>query len=118
MIDWKIAHQENELYSEEGWYFDNFSIQEYILPMINVGFEYIDEYSDTTFLKDDCERLIGNIKYIAAILEPRREIISFDSLMNGVVELNKGEIEKCINSLKQAAEKTIKMNGKLIFYGD
>ena len=118
MIDWKISYQENELYSEDGWFFDNFFIQEYLLPIINVGFEYIDEYSDTTFLKEDCERLIGNITYIETVLEPRGDTINFDSLMNGVVKLSKSQIEKCLNRLKQASEKTIKMDGKLMFYGD
>ena len=96
MIDWKIEYQGNMFYSEEGWYFDNFSIQEYLLPMINIGFEYIDKYNDTSFLKDDCKRLIENIKNIETILESRKEIINFDSLVNGDIKLSKNKIEKCI----------------------
>jgi hypothetical protein len=118
MIDWKIELDDKELYFEEGWFFSNFSIQEYLLPMINIGIKYIDEYNDTTFLVEDCKRLLGNLKYIENILKPRKEAISFDSLLNGIVQLQKTEIEKCVEYLIVASQKAIEMNGKLKFYGD
>ncbi len=63
MIDWRISPN-YEAIKEREWYFPSFEIQEYLLPQINVGKSYIDEYNDTHFTTEDCNRLKGNIEYL------------------------------------------------------
>ncbi|MEO1519613.1 MAG: hypothetical protein AAFU78_02385, partial [Cyanobacteria bacterium J06633_2] len=62
MIDW-IVRVGNKEYREGEWYFDSFLAQHYILPIINVGKSFIDDYGATTFDKEDCIRIKGNIEY-------------------------------------------------------
>ena len=118
MIDWRIS-PEFEADKERGWYFPSFEIQEYLLPQINVGKQYIDEYGDTIFMAEDCERLKGNIEYLinSRVLDRRKEI-NFDSFERGLVILSCDKIKDCLIKLHDAAEQTVKRGGVLKFYGD
>jgi hypothetical protein len=62
MIDWRIG-PEFEVLAGRDWFFPTDEIQEYLLPQINVGKPFIDEYGDTTFTTEDCARLKGNIEF-------------------------------------------------------
>jgi len=118
MIDWKVENGE-EVRSEEGWYFPSFHIQEYLLPIINVGHSYIDEYNDTVFTKDDCMRIKGNIEYMldSGILD-RKPVLHFDTMNEGVRELDTNQIKVCLVSLSAATDMALKESGVLKFYGD
>jgi hypothetical protein len=118
MIDWRIS-LEFEALQERGWAFPSFEIQEYLLPQINVGKSYIDEYGDTTFTSEDCARLKGNIEYLldSGILESRGEI-RFDSYEKGLVALACDQIKTCLLRLHEAADQALKRGGTLVFYGD
>ncbi len=118
MIDWRIQSGAQTV-QEDGWFFPSFTIQEFLLPMINVGFERIDEYGDTLFHRDDCMRLKGNIRYLLDLgLVTRRQEIRYDSFEKGIVVLQAKEIEQCLLKLLDAADRAILNNGTLGFYGD
>ena len=118
MIDWRIQSG-TQTVQEECWFFPSFPIQEFLLPMINVGFEWIDEYGDTSFHRDDCMRLKGNIRYLLdSGLVTRRQQIRYDSFEKGIVVLQATEIEQCLLKLLEAADRAILNNGTLGFYGD
>ena len=118
MIDWRIS-PEFESLKERAWFFPSFEVQEYLLPQINVGKPYIDEYGDTTFTSEDCVRLKGNIEYLidSRILDKRKEI-KFDSFEKGLVTLACDEIKSCLLRLHEAADQAVKRGGTLAFYGD
>jgi len=118
MIDWRISPDFDSV-KERGWFFPSFEIQEYLLPQINIGKAFIDEFNDTVFTKEDCERIKGNIEYLinAGILDRKREL-HFDSFENGLVVLSCEEIKECLINLYEAADETIKRNGTLKFFGD
>lgn len=87
--------------------------------MINVGFEYIDEYNNTVFDHEDCNRLKGNIRYLLdSGLVTRRAEIRYDSFEKGIVVLDAKSIEQCLLRLLEAVEKVSSTNGRLEFYGD
>ncbi len=56
MIDWRAVTKNGD-YQEKDWYFPGFLIQEYLLPLVNVGFSYIDEFGETEFLLEDSKRI-------------------------------------------------------------
>ncbi len=118
MIDWRISPNFEEV-KERNWFFPSFQVQEFLLPQINVGKAFIDEYGDTTFSTEDCERLKGNIEYlINSGTFDRRNEIRFDSFEKGLVILTCDEVKTCLLRLHQAADQAVKGNGALIFYGD
>lgn len=117
MIDWRITP---DIHSPEGdgWSFPSFEIQEYLLPLINVGKD-IDEYGATIFDKGDCLRLRANIDYlIQRQTFDYREEVRFDSVERGLVSLSCEEIKRCLSKLDEAAQLAIERTGKLVFYGD
>ncbi len=118
MIDWKVKIGEKAI-QQDGWYFADFMVQEYLLPQINVGFKIIDEYGDTAFALDDCRRLKGNIEFIidGGMLDRKAEI-QYDSFYNGIVKLPTATIKDCLLRLYAAADLAVKENGSLVFYGD
>ena len=118
MIDWRVATKNGD-YQEKDWYFPSFLIQEYLLPLINVGFSYIDEFEETEFLLEDSKRIRGNIKYLLDCkYYNRKESISYDSFFNGLVLINTQEIIDCLMNLDAAFDYAIKNTAKLVFYGD
>ena len=118
MIDWRI-HLGTSVYREDGWAFPSFEIQEFLLPQINVGFDYIDEYNATDFGHEDCVRLKGNIRYLLdSGLVRRRTEIKYDAFEKGLVTLDSKQIERCLISLLAATEQCIINQGTLRFYGD
>ena len=118
MIDWRIS-PDFEAIEGRGWFFPSLEIQEYLLPQLNVGNPFIDEYGGTTFSAEDCARLKGNIEYLmdSGILD-RRSAIRFDSLRSGLVTLSCEDIRECLKKLHAAVEETIRRNGVLKFFGD
>ena len=119
MIDWQILVKEDDTYFEDGWFFKSFEIQEYLLPIINVGFSFIDEYNDTKFESEDCNRLIGNINFLLdSALLSNRASIKLQTLNKGVVDLKTNEIVDALVKLKSAANKALEKKSPLVFYGD
>lgn len=118
MIDWRIS-PDFEGVKERNWFFPSFQVQEFLLPQINVGKALIDEYGDTTFSTEDCERLKGNIEYLidSGIFDRRTEI-RFDSFEKGIVTLACDEVKNCLLRLHEAADQAVKRGGTLVFYGD
>lgn len=118
MIDWRISPG-FESVKEREWFFPTFEIQEFLLPRINVGKPFIDEYGDTHFTPEDCARIKGNIEYLidSTVLD-RKPDIQFDSFEKGLVTLSCSEIKNCLLKLHEAADQASKSGGTLVFYGD
>ena len=118
MIDWRIP-RDTATHQEKGWSFPSFEIQEYLLPLINVGFDYIDEYGATDFAVEDCIRMKGNIRYLldSRLITGRSEI-KYDAFGKGLITLDSKEIEQCLLRLEEAAEQCIATRETLRFYGD
>ena len=118
MIDWKVESGK-EILSEEGWFFPSFYIQEYLLPIINPGRSYIDEYNDTVFTREDCMRLKGNVEYMidSGILDQKARI-RYETMNEGIKELDTNTIKECLLALHAAADIALKNAGSLKFYGD
>ena len=118
MIDWRTS-PDFEGDKDRKWFFPTFEIQEFLLPQINVGKPFIDEYGDTTFTTEDCERLKGNIEFlIDSVTFDRRGEIRFDSFRSGLVTLSCEEIKSCLLKLHEAADQVVTRRGTLVFYGD
>ena len=117
MIDWRILRGD-VTHQEKGWSFPSFEIQEFLLPLINVGFDF-DEYDATDFGPEDCVRMKGNIRYLLdSRLVTGRTEIKYDSFGKGLVVLDSKEIEQCLLRLEEAAEQCIATRETLRFYGD
>jgi hypothetical protein len=118
MIDWRVLNGSEE-HKSDGWYFPSFPIQEYLLPQLNVGFDYLDEYGDTTFQREDCIRLKGNIAFIlnSGWLE-RKVQIQYETFTGALVILPTAEIQSCLVRLREAADTALAMGGVLKFFGD
>jgi|SRR6187551_3050752 hypothetical protein len=118
MIDWRISPDFAGI-KERGWFFPSFEIQEYLLPLINVGKPFIDIYGDTTFTTEDCVRLKGNIEYLleAATFDKKPEV-QFDSFEKGPIALSCDDIKRCLLKLHEAADQAVRRGGTLAFYGD
>jgi len=118
MIDWRVENGK-DIYSEEGWYFPSFIIQEYLIPLVNVGHKYIDEYNDTKFTKDDCMRIKGNIEYLLdSKYFDQKKTIKYDSFSKGVQLIDSEEIKDCLLKLYSAADYALETQGILKYYGD
>ncbi len=118
MIDWRISPLFEGI-KEREWFFPSFEIQEYLLPQINVGKPFIDEYGDTHFNTEDCIRLKGNIEYLidSTILD-RKDEIQFDAFEKGLVRLSCADIKHCLLKLHEAADEAFKNGETLVFFGD
>ena len=118
VIDWRID-TEKKPYSERGWFFPSFEVQEMLLPLINAGCSYIDEYGGTSFGIEDCKRIKGNVEYLidSEIYRTRKEI-RFDTFGVGLVTLSCEEIVDCLMKLHEAADQAIGRDATLRFYGD
>lgn len=118
MIDWKVINGSQQIQGE-GWSFPSFEMQEYLLPLLNVGFSCIDEWGDTTFQRDDCFRMKGNIAYLLdSGLFVRRTHIRYDSLEKGIVTLSCAEIESSLTRLRDALDQALANGGSVVFFGD
>ncbi|WP_035607106.1 hypothetical protein [Haloferula sp. BvORR071] len=118
MIDWRLS-PDFESIKEREWFFPSFEIQEFLLPQINVGKPFIDEYDATEFSTEDCARLKGNIEYlIDSAIFARRTEVQFDAFEKGLVTLSCAEIRDCLLKLYDAADQALKSGGTLVFCGD
>ena len=118
MINWQVITKDR-IYQDTTWYFPSFLIQEYLLPLINVGFNYIYDYEDTKFEIEDCQRMKGYISYLLDCQYYQRKInTSYDSFFDGIVNLDSKEIINCLNELDKALDFAIANNASLVFVGD
>ena len=116
VISWNIA---NNSEANDGWYFPNFEIQEYLLQLLNVGGPKFDEYGRTVYGKEDCMRLRNAISHMRETMNiTRKEKIRYETIHEGLVELDKNEIIRTLKFLDSAAEITLNENSSLVFYGD
>lgn len=93
-------------------------MQEMLLPMINVGFEMIDPYGDTTFGREDCFRLKRNITFVLQSGRLGRPELRYDRIEGGIITMKSDEVERCLLRLQEAADQAITSSGVLKFYGD
>ncbi|MBV6500907.1 MAG: hypothetical protein CJBNEKGG_03395 [Prosthecobacter sp.] len=117
MIDWRVSSSSKET-GGDGWHFPSFDIQEMLLPMINVGFEMIDSYGDTTFGREDCFRLKRNISFILDSGRLGRPEFRYDRIEGGISTIRSSDVETCLLRLQEAADQVITSSGVLTFYGD
>jgi hypothetical protein len=116
VINW-IVSELNE--QGESWYFPSFEIQEYLLPIINVGVERIDEYGSTEYSIEDCRRLKYVIVFALETLAiTQKSEIRYETIHDDLVPLNKQEIIDTLESLLDASKLSVKLQSELIFMGD
>lgn len=116
MINWDLMGSKEQ---RSNWFFPSFVIQEYLLPKIYVGGQFIDEYDDTKYKIEDCQRLRQAIMYFSDILDATdREVIRYETMHKGMVSLDKPLIEETLQSLDSAAAEAIERQQYLMFYGD
>ncbi|MDQ6961962.1 MAG: hypothetical protein Q9M28_05465 [Mariprofundaceae bacterium] len=119
MMDWKVVDQEGQKHTQKGWFFPNLSIQEYLLPFINVGHDYIDENNTTLFQKEDCRRLKHNITYLlGSKYFDQKTQIQYDSISQGLITLESKDIIESLLHLHTAAEQAMQIKGYLQCDGD
>jgi len=116
LISWNIANYGE---NKNDWYFPSFEIQEYLLPIINVGGQNFDEYSQTKYAIEDCRRLINTVVFAKETLSlMSKSVVRYESIENGLVSLDTNEVLKTLEHLSKAAELAIKQETNLLFYGD
>jgi hypothetical protein len=116
LISWNIANTKG---NQNGWYFPSFDIQEYLLPIINVGGQTFDEYGQTKYSTEDCLRLKNTVTFaIETLTLTQKQTVRYETIDKGLVSLNKNEIIATLDYLGKAAELVIKQETSLLFYGD
>ena len=116
MINWDLRNSKEP---RSNWFFPSFEIQEYLLPTIYVGGQFIDEYDDTKYGAEDCRRLRQAILYFSDLLDTSdKEIIRYETMNKGLVSLDKSLVEETLKALDAAAAEAIENNQSLMFYGD
>ncbi|WP_288130732.1 hypothetical protein [Microbulbifer sp.] len=116
MINWNIKNSKEK---RENWFFPSFEVQEYLLPVVNVGVPIFDEYSDTTYELDDCMRLRNVIASLMETLSlTNKSKIRYETIYKGLESLDKSLIIETLENLDAAANLAIKDRTALFFYGD
>jgi hypothetical protein len=116
MIDWKVVVSETEIIKG---YFPDFNLQEYLLPIINVGGSTFDEYGRTVYSSEDCIRLRNTISFAKeTILLTTKVSIRYETINDGLVVLQKEKIVEVLNKLDFAAKAAIDNHKYLEFLGD
>lgn len=116
LISWNIANSKE---SPISWYFPSFEIQEYLLPIINVGGQTFNEYGQTYYSIEDCRRLRNTIHFAKETLTLMpKVIVRYETIENGLASLDKSGIIATLDNLSNAAELAIKQETCLVFYGD
>ncbi|MBR8841696.1 MULTISPECIES: hypothetical protein [unclassified Pseudoalteromonas] len=116
LILWNIAIIKE---GQSSWHFPSFEIQEYLLPIINVGGQNFDEYGQTNYTVEDCRRLINTVAFAKETLAlMSKSVVRYETIEKGLVSLNKCEIMSTLAQLSEAAELAIKHKTGLLFYGD
>ncbi|ASD66097.1 hypothetical protein B1L02_02950 [Pseudoalteromonas piscicida] len=116
LISWKVANIEE---SPSHWHFPSFEIQEYLLPLINVGAQTFDEYGRTEYELEDCRRLLNTIAFARETLSlMSKETIRYETIHDGLASLNKNELLNTLDMLVKSAKLALKQESNLVFYGD
>ena len=116
MINWIVANH-NKTFT--GWAFPSFEIQEYLIPIINVGVERFNMYGRTEYSADDCRRLTNVVSFAIETLQLMDKVeFQFETINDGTAVLNKHEIEATLRALLQANDVAIQSSGTLVFLGD
>jgi hypothetical protein len=116
LISWNIANTKE---GQNSWYFPSFGIQEYLLPIINVGGQNFDEYGQTKYAIEDCRRLINTVAFAKETLSLMpKSVVRYETIEKGLASLEKHEIISTLDKLAKAAELAIKQETSLLFYGD
>ncbi|ODB42011.1 hypothetical protein BB427_10890 [Pseudoalteromonas sp. BMB] len=116
MISWKVATIEE---NPTNWYFPSFEIQEYLLPIINVGGQTFDEYGRTEYEREDCLRLINTVAFAKETLKlMSKTIVRYETIHDGLASLNKNELVNTLDNLAHAVKLALKQQSTLVFYGD
>ena len=116
MIDWNIKNSQEK---RPNWYFPSFEVQEYLLPIIYVGGEPIDEYGDTLISPAECQRMKNSIKFIqeSLLLSPKSKI-RYETMQKGLVVLDKLLVLKTLEALGEATDMAVLEQKSLVFFGD
>nr|KJZ07926.1 hypothetical protein TW77_13745 [Pseudoalteromonas rubra] len=116
MISWNIANTKE---GQDSWYFPSVEIQEYLLPIINVGGQNFDESGKTKYAIEDCQRLRNTIDFAKETLSlMSKSVVRYETIEEGLASLDKNEIISTLDKLANAAELAIKQETSLLFYGD
>jgi hypothetical protein len=116
VINWILSDHDDQC---ENWYFPTFDIQEYLLPIINVGVERIDEYGSTTYSIEDCRRLKNVIDFaIETLTISQKNEIRYETIHDDLVSLNKQKIIDTLESLLEASKLSVKLQSELLLLGD
>ncbi len=116
MINWKVLNSNTE---SSDWNFPSFEIQEYLLPLINVGGAIFDEYAQTKYTAEDCLRLRNTVRFASETLTlMNKPVVRYETIHNGLVSLDKTQILYTLTALDKAAEHALVNESSLIFFGD
>ncbi|MFC1518248.1 hypothetical protein ACFL6Z_00870 [Pseudomonadota bacterium] len=116
MISWNVVNAEEK---QKCWFFPSFEIQEYLLPIINVGCKAFDEYGQTHYSIDDCRRLRNTVAFAKeTLILMQKSVLRYETIEEGLASLDKSEILATLNYLNIAAELAIERETSLMFYGD
>ncbi|MDO6567719.1 hypothetical protein Q4561_11675 [Alteromonas sp. 1_MG-2023] len=106
MIPWNIANIKE---GQNSWYFPSFEIQDYLLPIINVGGPNFDEYGQTKYAIEDCRRLINTVSFAKETLSLMpKSVVRYETIEKGLASLEKDEILTTLDKLAKAAKLAIK----------
>ena len=116
MINWNIRNSKEK---GSNWFFPSFEVQEYLLPIINVGGPTFDEYGATKYSLEDCLRLRNTIEYaIEGYNLSNKDQIRFETMHKGLESLDKSLVNSTLKALDEAAKRAIEKQRGLVFYGD
>ncbi|TLM77815.1 hypothetical protein ACONUD_05785 [Microbulbifer harenosus] len=116
MISWNVSNSKDK---RKNWFFPSFEVQEYLLPIIDIGGSYIDEYGDTTYSVEDCMRLrkvIDNV--IEGLSLTKKTRIRFETMHKGLETLDKPLLIEALKNLREATEIAVEKRQPLVFRGD
>jgi hypothetical protein len=116
LISYNIADTKE---GQNSWYFPSFEIQEYLLPIINVGGQNFDEYGQTRYSIEDCLCLRNTITFAKKTLSLiPKSVVRYETIEKGLTSLDKNEIILTLNKLAKVAELAIKQETSFLFYGE
>lgn len=116
MISWKVSSTKDD--SIEG-YFPSFDIQEYLLPILNVGGPKFDEYGRIAYSVEDCVRLRNTISFAIETLQMmNKSKVRYETINEGLATFEKVDLVNTLNTLDMAAKLAVQNKVGLVFYGD
>jgi hypothetical protein len=125
MIDWQVIvngqNPPNWSREDDGCWFPDFHLQNYLLPIFDVGDQPIDEYDTTVFDKLSIIRLRTHLDWRRGYVEARPDVWTVSETFDGGMTSFEVRCEVVLNLI----DKTLKMiefalncQGQIYFFGD